>query len=219
MYYIEDVSYFYGILERYLTELSCYDTLKQGFLDIFWFSNNFWRLVMTPTRRTVAVALGNHGVLIFHVMRDKIPQGVQVIHQCGGTPVLTPSVLAAASSDETLKNVRLGFDSFLECCSVTTVVVSEGQNGYCRVYVNWEVDPTRPGYNSWGEETYRFFLRGLFNEVYKTAKIRREDKKVSVRFSDKHAERPAETKIVFVSEKPAAGTAANDRTLHLPKKN
>ena len=171
----------------------------------------------------VAIAPDNVGVLIFHLWKNKIPDGIQVLAAGGGTPAPKSATATEVgpSSDVTLKNARLGFDSFLATCSISNPVVSEGQNGYCRVYVNWEVDPARTGYNSWGGGVYQMFLRALFNETYATAKIRREGKKVSVRFSDKHAERSAEAKIEFVAEKPATeavSVSTGRPILHLPRK-
>ena len=150
----------------------------------------------------ISVAPTDHGVLIFHTWKNKIPEGIQVLHACGGTsaPTTPPTPKDASSWLETLKNVRLGIDSFLKMCSIKSVTMSEGQIGYCRVYVNWEVNPGQPGWNAWGVEgnMYKPFLRSLFGETYKNVKIRLEGQKTSLCFSDKRADRPVETKIVFV---------------------
>jgi hypothetical protein len=176
----------------------------------------------------IGVAGQNHGVIMFHTWRNKIPEGVQVLSMGGGTVASTAPV-PASSPDEHLANVRPGLDSFLEHCSIDDVVVSEGMNGYCRVYVNWQsweiLERKNPGKKReqvWYTpgDAYQTFLRSLFVGEYKSAKVRREGDKVSVRFSDKPATARAETKIVFVPvKKPEVKKTGGGRnTLHLPRK-
>ena len=153
----------------------------------------------------ITIAPGDRGVLIFHTWRDKIPDGVQLGSAGGGgaQAVVEEAGEEESSASETLKNVRLGTDSFVERCSMAVVNVTEDANGHCRVYVNFDTDKAHPGWNEWGKEgnAYGPLLRSLFDEKYKSVKVSREGKKVSLQFSDKRTKKPAETKIVFVAEK------------------
>src|SRR3989338_8622945 len=154
---------------------------------------------MTLKEFSVAVASDERGVLIFHIPTSKVPEGIQILRAVGGGVTPTPKATVEEAPDqcEKLKNTRLGFDSVLAMCSIADVVVYEGANEYCRVYVNWEIDPARPGYNSWGETEYKMFLRSLFAGTFNVVKIRRDGKKVSLVFSAARAAGPVETKIVF----------------------
>lgn len=146
----------------------------------------------------VRVAPPDRGVLIFHAWRNKIPEGVQVLHACG-TTAATPAPLAAPDSDGgVVHNARFAFDTFLDVCIIDNVVVSEGADGYCRIYVNWSANPSRAKNVWWEGETYRNFLRTFFNETYKNVKLKHENGKTSLRFSDRRAKGAVAAKIVFV---------------------
>ena len=155
---------------------------------------------MTLKEFSVAVASDERGVLIFHIPTSKVPEGIQILRAVGGGVTPTPKATVEEAPDqcEKLKNARLGFDRVLAMCSIADVIVSAGANGYCRVYVNWESDPSRLGYNSWGETAYKPFLRSLFAGTFNVVKVRREEKKTSLVFSAARAAGPVETKIVFV---------------------
>ena len=168
-------------------------------------------------KHPVVLADDEHGVLIFHLWENKIPEGVQV--QSASAAPAMPKVPAAEVTSEKVEHVRLSIDSFLERCSITTISVLRQSNGYCKVYVNFEVDPTRPGYNSWGNaKPYKDLVRGiLFDQKYESAKINRAGKKVSVVFSDRRA-KTATRMLTFVSPDGLARLVEEEKGVAQPKK-
>lgn len=196
------------------------------FLD-FSVVQSFWEVVMKFTNHRVPITPSSYGVLIFHTWRSKIPDGIQVLRQCGGasTPATATSIIETPpSSVETIEKAHLGLDSFLKLCSIDSVVLSEAAGGYCRLYANWSVNPEQPGYNVWWEGAYGPFLCRFFEMTYKNVKIKRVGEKISLCFSEKrstkeHYPNEAVTLLFVAAEKPAAETAVGgSNTLHLPKK-
>ncbi|MEK7118679.1 MAG: hypothetical protein AAB869_03640 [Patescibacteria group bacterium] len=177
------------------------ETTSQG--DAFARLRERIKAEMALTQFPVPIAPGDRGVLIFHTWKNKIPEGIQVQRESGGE-VRAPATSAdedAAPNGETLKNVLLGSGSLLKQCSMDIVNISEGSDGHCKVYVNFDTNPKHIGWNYWGAEgsPYAPFLRSLFKEPYKNVKLSRDGQKVTLRFSDQHAKTPPETKIVFVA--------------------
>ncbi len=169
--------------------------------------------MLTQTAK-IAVGSNDHGVLIFHTWRNKVPPEIQVLHACGSATgdSTTPPEVVVEGEEATVRSARFAFDTFTAMCSIDNVVVSESENGYCRVYVNWSAnakyaDPKLHGWSTWGDGAYKLFLRELFNRKFKNVKLKSVNGKTSVRFSDKPAKGPVETEIVFVREK-ATGRAA-----------
>ena len=140
-----------------------------------------------PERFRIFIAADESGVLRFHTWQNKVPEGIQVLGVSGGgsTGTTTPATEAFVKYEK-MENARLWFDSFIEHCSINTVNVSVGQRGYCTVYVNFVMDKTKSGRNDvWWDDgnAYAPLLRSLFRDAYQSAKIRREEGKVSVLFS------------------------------------
>lgn len=164
---------------------------------------------MALTPFPVTIAPDNFGVLLFHTWKNKIPEGVQIGTASGGN---TSVPVEEADKDEsptgeTLQGAWLDLDSFEKQCSVSGVGVNkDSMSDHCRVYINFDVDknPDNAGLHAWGKgnNDYAPLFRLLLGEKYKNVKVRRNGKKISLRFSDERIELPAKTKtkIVFVGE-------------------
>ncbi|OGZ07329.1 MAG: hypothetical protein A3C93_00785 [Candidatus Lloydbacteria bacterium RIFCSPHIGHO2_02_FULL_54_17] len=164
---------------------------------------------MVEQEARVWVSLPDKIVLIYHTWKNKIPAGIQVLHACGGSSGAPVSQTPPEGDVGVVRNARFSFDTFTGTCLIDTVIVSEGVNGYCKVYVNCSVRATGREKNFWWENSaYHPFLRELFSQTYKNVKMKSENGKTSVRFSDKRAKGPVESQIVFLREKERQGVAA-----------
>lgn len=113
--------------------------------------------------RVVPVVPGEEGVVCLDARISDIPEGVQIHTPSGGSGGVQPQ---QASSRQRLAWGKLDLESFLKCASVISInVVSDG-NKFCRVYINHEVDDTRPGFNAWAGSAYEELVRKLASHVY-----------------------------------------------------
>lgn len=106
------------------------------------------------------------GVLVFEAYPDEVPDDIQVISMSGGG--------TGASGKRDVHRHRfasIDFESFLECVSVVSVNVVGDRTKYCRVYVNYEVDTARPGFNYWSNTSYEQLVRKLGALVWEKAVV------------------------------------------------
>jgi hypothetical protein len=114
----------------------------------------------------IPVAEEKMGVLIFDVYPGDVPEDVQVVSMAGG-------VMGAPAQDEVrrCRFATLDFESFLEQTSIVTVSVVGNRDKYCRVYVNYEMDTTRPGFNYWANTSYERLVRKLGTMVWEKSAV------------------------------------------------
>lgn len=151
-------------------------------------------------QETVKLKDGVKFVVIFSLPRRKVPEGLQVQHQLGG------SVGYAPEKQDTPEDVRfskavIDLDGLMQRVSVDVVNISENERGFCRVYVNCTVGigAKDQGFGPWSGD-YARFVRKNVGQIWGRAIVRCADDKTSLELR-KPVEGDAEVKVRFAIER------------------
>ena len=88
--------------------------------------------------KTVKLRDDTKFVIIFSLPRRKVPEGLQVLKQCGGNVGYTPAP-QEAPEDVRFSKADVDLDGLMTRVSVDEINISQNERAYCTVYVNCTV--------------------------------------------------------------------------------
>lgn len=143
---------------------------------------------------------GTKFVVIFSLPRRKVPEGLQVQHQLGGSVGYAPDK-QDAPEDVRFSKAVIDLDGLMARVSVDVINISENERAFCRVYVNCTVGVVTKfqGFGPWAGD-YERFVRKSVDEVWSRAIVKHADGKTSLELR-KPIDGAAEVKVRFAIER------------------